>query len=153
MNHSTNERGTMPVLAAMLVVALIVVVGFAVYAASKANKKDAQTLNASPSPSESQVASASPTTTPTPSQSDNDLITQAVRSYNSQSANDTVTGITIVGANAKGNGATAGAASGYEFIAHKDNGTWKVVYRGQEKPGKALGTQYALPADWYSTAY
>jgi hypothetical protein len=152
MKYVSNDRGALPVLVVILVVVLIAVIGLAVYNASKSNQKDAQTVNASPSPSESPVASVSPTATPT-SQSDNDLITQAVRAYNSQSANDTVTGITIVGSNAKGDGATPGTASGYEFIAHKDNGSWKVVYRGQEKPGKALGTQYALPADCYSTAY
>lgn len=151
MKKTSNERGGVPLIVALLVVGLIVVVGLAIYTANKSNQKDVLTAKTSPSPSESPATSASPT--PSPSQSDNDLIVQAVRAYNSQSANDTVTGVTIVGSNAKGNGATPGAASGYEFIAHKDNGTWKVVHRGQEQPGKALGTQYGLPTDWYSTAY
>jgi hypothetical protein len=152
MKHISNDRGAVSVLAIVLVIVVVAAVGFAVYNASTARNKDAQSVNASPSPVGSPAANASTAPTPTPA-SDQELITAAVRGYNAQSANDTVSGVTIVGANAKGNGASPGAPSGYQFIAHKDGNAWKVVYRGQEKPGRALGEQYGLPADWYSTAY
>jgi uncharacterized protein (UPF0333 family) len=150
MKHISRERGAVSVLAVVLVLVVVAAVGFAVYNATRARNSDTPSVSTSPSPTDSPATNASPTASPS---SDQDLIAAAVRAYNSQSTNDTVSGITIVGANAKGNGATPGAPSGYLFVAHKDSGTWKVVYRGQEKPGKALGEQYGLPADWYSTAY
>jgi uncharacterized protein (UPF0333 family) len=152
MKHISHERGAVSVLAIVLVLVVVVAVGFAVYNVSKSRNDDTQSVNNSPSPAGSPATNTSPTASPTPA-SDQELITAAVRGYNAQSTNDTVSGITIVGANAKGNAANPGAPSGYQFIAHKDGSTWKVVYRGQEKPGKALGEQYDLPADWYSTAY
>jgi cell division septation protein DedD len=151
MKYLKRKDGMVLPLAIVLIAVVIIVVGLAIYTATKSSQKDVHTVSASSSPSESPVTKVSPT--PTPSQSDNDLIAQAVRTYTPQSANDTVAGITIVGSNAKGNGTTPGAASSYEFISHKDNGTWKIVYRGQEQPGKALGAQYSLPTDWYSMAY
>lgn len=145
---SRDERGMMPILIGVLVVAMLVVVGLAVYGYSKSK----QTANTTPSPSISATPSASPTAAPS-SQTDADLVAQAAKAYDAQSANDTISDVTVVGANAKGKGASTGAPSGYEFIAHKDNGAWKVVYKGQEMPGKALGEKYGLPTDWYSTAY
>jgi FlaG/FlaF family flagellin (archaellin) len=135
---SRDERGAMPIVIGLLVVAVVAVVGLAVY--SYGNNKQAATPSASP--------------TPTPSsQTDTDLVTQAAKAYDTQSANHTISGVIIAGSNAKGYGMPSGAPSGYEFIAHKDNGTWKIIHRGQEAPGKALGEQYDLPTDWYSTTY
>ncbi len=65
MNYSSNERGALPILVALLVVALVAVVGFAVYNFSRSNQKAAQTVNASPSPTGSPAASATPTPSPT----------------------------------------------------------------------------------------
>ncbi len=152
MKYLKDNRGVLPVVVAILVVLLVAVVGVALYNVSKAHQNTTTAARPSPSPSKSPTATSSPSVLPAV-QPDNDQVVQAVRGYDSQSANDTITGITIVGLNAKGNGTSPGAPSGYRFIAHKSSGSWKVIYRGQEQPGKALGEQYGLPAGWYSTAY
>ena len=155
MKEVSNERGALPIVVALIVVALLAVAGLAFYNLSSPHKKTASitsSSNSAPSVSVSPASSPTTTTTPIP-QSDNDLIVEAARAYNSQSANDTITGITILGDNAKGNGATPGAPSGYEFISHKSSGVWSIVYKGQEQPGKTIGRQYGLPTSWYSTAY
>jgi uncharacterized protein (UPF0333 family) len=42
--------------------------------------------------------------------------------------------------------------SGY-VVMLKKTGSWAVVYKGQQQPGKDVGTKYTLPAGWYSTDY
>lgn len=64
MKYTSNERGVLPIVVALLVVALVAVAGFAVYNASKAHNKDTQSLSVSPS--SSPVSTASPAATSTP---------------------------------------------------------------------------------------
>ncbi len=82
-----------------------------------------------------------------------DAVVAAARAYDAQSTHDTISNIVMAGSNAKGNGVAPGGSSGYEFIAHKNGGTWQVVYRGQQLPGRALGERYGLPGEWYARAY
>ena len=147
MNPFKDQRGIAQLILLGLVALVLAVVGAAIY-----NVTHSKQANATPTPTISSSSNPIPSASPT-AQSDNDLITAAVKAYDSQSTNDMVSSITIVSANAKGTGASNGTASGYEFIAHKDNGKWSVVYKGQEIPGKALGEKYGLPTTWYSTAY
>ena len=65
MKLNSNERGALSVLIAVLVVALVVVAGLAIYNVNKSRQKDAQT-NASPPPISSPASTASPLATPTP---------------------------------------------------------------------------------------
>jgi hypothetical protein len=67
MKYVSNERGALPLLVAILVVALFGVVGMAVYNANKAHNKEASSTGvSSASPVGSPVAAASPTPTPAP---------------------------------------------------------------------------------------
>jgi len=63
MKYVSNERGALPVLVAILVVALVAVVGMAVNNANKSRQKAAQTASASPSPASSTEATSSPEAT------------------------------------------------------------------------------------------
>lgn len=43
--------------------------------------------------------------------------------------------------------------SGYALILKQMYDIWVVVAAGQDKPGKAIGQKYGLPAGWFSTEY
>ena len=155
MKHVLDQRGVVTQIAVLAIVAAVVVVVVIAYI-NLANHKAAPVSNTNtptPSSTPSPTKSGSPTPTPTVAPSDTSLITAAVRAYATANANDAVSNVAIDGSNAKGNAAAAGAPSGYEFIAHKANGTWSVVYEGQELPGKSIGEKYGLPTSWYSTSY
>jgi hypothetical protein len=64
MRYTSNERGALPVLVALLVVALVAVIGIAVVNANKARNKDRQSVSASPSPASSPASTASPAVDP-----------------------------------------------------------------------------------------
>lgn len=50
---------------------------------------------------------------------------------------------------AKG-GTTADDGYSVQFVAHKSDNTWQVVYEGQQAPGSDIGTTYGLPSSWYT---
>jgi hypothetical protein len=60
MKHNSSERGFAHILVVFLVIALAVVVGLAIYNASKARQQDTQTTGASPSPAGSPDSAATP---------------------------------------------------------------------------------------------
>lgn len=91
------------------------------------------------------------TTTQTPQLSDKDLIIAAVKAYKGagDQSNATVTVDDIVGSNARGR--FTNGEDGAAFIAHKENGTWQVVFEGQQGAGSDIGQKYNLPSGWYVT--
>lgn len=50
-------------------------------------------------------------------------------------------------------GVMASEGGGYAVILKKVYDIWVVVAAGQDKPGKAIGQKYGLPAAWFSTEY
>jgi mannitol-specific phosphotransferase system IIBC component len=97
----------------------------------------------------------------TPAASDEEQIITAAKKYNKDGwdlTKATVAVKEIKGDNARGTITQAGTDSndpgvGGSFIAHKSNGTWEVVFFGQQAAGKDIGTKYSLPADWYDASY
>ena len=43
--------------------------------------------------------------------------------------------------------------TGYSLILKQVYEIWVVIAAGQDKPGKATGEKYGLPAGWYSAEY
>jgi hypothetical protein len=134
----------------LAVIAITLMVGVGVYIKNSDSNKNVTTKTAS------QPTVKKPATTKVAS--DTDLIVAAVKSYtgasatgaSQQSATVDPSNITIVGDNAKGSVAFPPDGGGAAFIAHKDNGTWKVIFEGQQAPDPSLGAQYGLPIAWYS---
>lgn len=142
----TNQKGfsTLEVILILVIVGLVGFVGWYVYDSSQ---KTNDTYTAASKSSSSDSATIKKT------ESDDSLIIAAVKK-NSDVTSDLIIKVDqIVGDNAKGTSAAKDGPGGSEFIAHKSDGKWSVIFQGQQIPGKNLGTQYNLPSDWYSTDY
>jgi hypothetical protein len=157
MKYTSNERGTLPLLIVILALVLVVAAGVAVYNVSKSHKNDTRRATHSPSPPSSPTASSAATATPT--SNDTEMILSALQAQCVAGQGDHLgAGVTpdIRGDLAKVSvtcvGATGGT-SGYVAILKKINGTWTIVYSGQQPPGSTVGAKYGLPADWYDSSH
>lgn len=153
-----NQKGFGAVEGLLVVIALTLVVGVGFYVvnANKDDKKD----EASTSTSEvAKPTETKQTTEQQPQKTDEELVIEAVKVAGVPTADGSSVPVTeakvasVVGANAKGTASAGGEGSGFAYIAHKTNGKWEVVFRGQQLPGKDIGDKYSLPADWYDSSY
>jgi len=162
-----DEKGFL-ILEGLLVALVLVLIGTTVYFAFQANRNAKIAPKVSPSSTAAKTATpkkttatvTSPVTTPSP-QSDSDLIVSAVKAYastlcatpNCVDPNSLSVQISSIQDNSALTQVshTVGSGSNYEDILSKNDGSWKVIYSGQQKPCSDIGTQYQLPADWYST--
>jgi hypothetical protein len=139
-----NQKGFSGLEIVLSIAVAVLITGVAVFAVSQnSNQKNPST--------DTTTTSEKPAK---PQKSDNELITEAAlaEAKKSFNADYTVTINEIRGDLASGNiGVQEGG--GYAFYAKKINGTWTIIYKGQEVPGKDIGEKYNLPADWYSTEY
>jgi hypothetical protein len=88
-------------------------------------------------------------TSPTKPSNDNDLITAAIKSQDATV--QAVNNIVISGSYAKAS--VQEEMGGYAAILQKINGTWTVIFTGQQPPSNAFGTSHGLPSGWYATVY
>lgn len=150
LKNYQNGFGLVEALLIFIAITLAVGVGFYI--------KNSTTGKKAPVASKTVSSSSPKSSTASKSVSDSDLIIAAVKSYTGasttgQAQQDAVVDpstITIVGNNAKGHVAFPPDGGGAAFIAHKDNGVWKVIFEGQQAPDPSLGAQYNLPQDWYA---
>ena len=134
--------GVVESLLVIIIVLLVGFIGYYVYHNQNATDDSATKLTA-----------ATKTAATTPQLSDEEQIVAAVKAYTGagDQSSATVTVRDIVGDNAQGS--VGGSEGGAAFIAHKANGSWQVVFEGQEAAGSDIGQKYNLPADWYTTDY
>jgi cytoskeletal protein RodZ len=152
-----NEVGfsAVEIVMTLVIVVLIGIVGYLVYKNHSKVTTDSVTTTNSIQPTKTPSHTTSDTS-PASALSDNELITTAVKSYTGAGGSQqdaTVTIDSIQGSNAEGrvkSGTTADDGFAAQFIAHKDNTDWQVVYEGQQAPGSEIGTRYNLPSTWYT---
>lgn len=161
---SLNQKGFGVIEGLLTIIALTLIIGVGFYVVNT-NKSDDDT-NTKTTATEPTKNTKTPATSQQSKEDQEAPIIEAVKQDSlttglstDEAAKLNVIIDSIVGSNAKGHVAYATGAnsetgqSGAGFIAHKENGEWKVIFRGQEKPGKDIGTKYNLPTEWYSTDY
>jgi hypothetical protein len=163
IKNKQDGFGVVEALLAVIALALVVFVVFYVVNAQKDSNKDANNAKSASSGTTDLKSKDDHAVRngATPVASDEDQIIAAAKSYNKDGwvlTKATVAVKEIKGDNARGTITQAGTDSndpgiGGSFIAHKSNGTWEVVFFGQEAAGKDVGTKYNLPAGWYDASY
>ncbi|MBC7581591.1 hypothetical protein H7097_01850 [Aeromicrobium sp.] len=158
MKHNQEGFGAVEGLLAIIAITLVVGLGFYVFNVNNDKDTKASTVSSKQSATPVSLADTAKQATKTTEDSDKDLIIAAVRKdgvnhgISQEESNKLIVTVdTTVGDNAIGK--TSDGETGAEFIVHKDNGVWAVIYTGQQKPGKEIGAKYGLPADWYSVDY
>ncbi len=153
-----NQKGFGVIEGLLVVIALTLIVGVGFYVVNAS--KDDDKNKASTSTSEiTKPAETKQATEQQPQKTDEAFVIEAVKAAGVPTANGSSVPVTeakvtsVVGANAKGTASTGEEGSGFAFIAHKTNGKWEVIFRGQQLPGTDIGQRYNLPADWYDTSY
>ena len=134
-NTKVNQDGFGAIEGLLVVIAvtLIVGVGFLVVNSQNSDKKDVSNQTVTSNQAQTPVQ---PKSAAQPKMSDNELITQAVKSYKSSDgkqhqSNVTVTIDSITGDNARGSFFEEGVG-GAMFVAQKTDGTWQVVSESQQ---------------------
>ena len=145
--NTSNQNGFATVEAGLIVVIIAIIAGTGYYV-YHASTKSSDTIN--------QGSLASQTATATQTQkalaATKTQVASAVEAYPVASGTQptTVNVQSVISSNAKGNFGSGSNLT--DFVAHKANGTWTVVYEGSKIPGKDVGNKYNLPTTWYSTA-
>jgi hypothetical protein len=155
MSIKRNQNG-FGLVEVFLILILVSVIGFAGWYVGNrnANNKKDDKVSAQPTPQQqaAQPETKGPEGTPAQQVDDEPLIIAAVKAKNPNFANIQVYLKEIKNNFARG-AAGAPDEGGFAFIAKKENGSWSVVFQGQQNPGKADGAKYGLPEGWYSTEY
>lgn len=152
MRYLKSQDGALAPIIGLLVLAVVIVAGLAVYNLSQSRKQADQ--SATPSP----TASASSTPgTPTPSPtSDQDQALKEIDAHcqaGGSPAGATSNNLEVEGDAARGNVRCGGANTGYLTLLKKLNGNWTTVYVGQQPAGRTIGLKYNLPDGWYDSTH
>jgi uncharacterized protein (UPF0333 family) len=146
MKNNQKGFGAVEGLLLIIIVLLVGFIGYYVYhTRNNTNLTYDRAASSINSTSKVQSTSNKPT--------DEASIIAAVKARNPDTPNLQVTVTAYQGQFAKGTAHGDEGGSGFAFIAKKDNGTWSVIFVGQELPSKAAGQKYGMPAGWYSTDY
>jgi|ERR1022692_122740 cytoskeletal protein RodZ len=130
MKYLKNEQGNVIPIALVLVVVIVIVAILAVRAHNKADQ-----VTSSPTPSAVVTTSTSPTVTPIAA-TDDELIASSIKSYDLANNVAPASGTTLKLTKNTGSAAEVqvnypGPSSGSLVLLKKANGTWTVVYAGQ----------------------
>ncbi len=155
MKRNQKGFGVIEGLLAIIAITLIGGVGFYVVNANKDNKKSENiSTNDVAIPNDNQGIAEQ-----IPQKTEEELIVEAVKKAGIENADGSTTPVatakvtSVIGNNAKGSAGFGTEGGGYAYVAHKTNGNWNVIYRGQQLPGTEIGEKYKLPSDWYDPSY
>lgn len=148
-----NQKGFSAVEVLLVIIALTLISGTGYYVYD--SNKDESPSSSTTTSSENSKQKKTSKTEELPQKSDQEQIIEAVKNYRGNGIVEGVIGTVevqeIVSDNARG--IASYEPTGAEYIAHKADGKWEVVYLGQQKPGKEIGIKYGLPSAWYSSEY
>jgi hypothetical protein len=147
MKYTTNERGALPIIVALLVLVLIAIVGVALYNANNSKGTSKQATTSTTSPSASAVATASPAPSATPAPTDQSLIAAAVKAYIQNHGPAPAAGTKLTLTNLSGENALVtigGTGAGSFELLKKSQGTWSVRFDGQNI-SPAMETSLGFP--------
>lgn len=151
MSYLRKQEGVAQLLVVGLVAVVVVVVGLAIWQAQKSsNKSDPATPKATATPAAQSSPSPTPVATPVPT--DQELITSLVKSNLEKGGNKPSSGTVLRLYALQGDYALVGilvssGVGGGENLLKRSNGTWTIVYDGQNLDGTkaaSLGAPAAI---------
>lgn len=160
------KRNSKPLVITLIVIALIAITGYTVYAVqqNKVNdlnsqvkelKKEASSLKSEVAELKEDTAQPVATSTTPAAVSEDSAILAAAKA--DAEANVNSKNVTVKIATKSGNNFARVSVSlnptGYAAVLKKVNNTWVVVVKGQESPSKEDGATYGLPSGWFATDY
>jgi hypothetical protein len=150
------NRGSLHILAAILVALLVAAVGVAVYNIGKSGRKTVAVSSSSQTTSSSPSPTANPESTATPVPSDDSLIATAVKADIARRGPLPPAGSKIILGGLEGNYAVVNVAfangPGYFDLLKKSNESWSVVSSGQnvDPASEASLERDGFPQDFFT---